>query len=125
MFRTAAVVSAGLAALLLLSSWDGLYESLDLPQAAPALPTQIGGVSLVAVAFMLWSAAGTPELRRPVAIAGVIVNGGGAILIASWLIFRDQVDLGIGDQGNVELIVAAAVLALLAGGLVSAGRSAR
>jgi hypothetical protein len=123
-FRLAAVVTVALGALLLLSSWDGLYDELDLPQAAPALPTQIGGLSLVALAFLLWSAAGSVELRPPVAIAGVMVDGGAAILIASWLIFREQEDLGIGDQGNVELIVAAAVLAVIAGGLARAGRSA-
>jgi hypothetical protein len=52
-----------------------------------------------------------------------VVNGGAAVLIASWLIFRDQEDLGIGDWGNVELIVAAVALAALAAGLVGAGRS--
>jgi hypothetical protein len=55
----------------------------------------------------------------------VLVNGGAAVLIASWLIFRDQEDLGIGDTRNVILIVAAAVFALLGAALVRAGRSPR
>jgi hypothetical protein len=37
------------------------------------------------------------------------------------LIFRDQVDLGIGDAGNAELIVAAVALPALAAGLAGAG----
>jgi hypothetical protein len=124
-FRAAAVGAAVLAFFLLSSSWDGLYEELDLPQAAPALATQIGGVAVLAIAFLLWSAPGSAELRRPIAAAGVAVDGGAAAIIAAWLIFRDQEDLGIGDCGTVILIVAAIVLAAVAAGLVRAGLSPR
>jgi hypothetical protein len=119
----AAVVCAILGALFVLGSWDGLYDTLDLPQARPALGPQIGGLALLGLAFLHWSAASNPGLRRPVAIAGGLFYLGSAVLIASWLIFRDKADLGIGEGGWVALIVAAAVLALLGAALVRAARS--
>ena len=122
-FRVAAVVSALLGALLILGTWDGLYSRLDLPQALPALGPQIGGVALLALAFLLWSAGSNFALRRPVAIAGALFYLGSAGVIAAWLIFKDKVDLGIGDRGWVTLIVAAVVVALLGVALARAARS--
>jgi hypothetical protein len=122
-FRVTAVVSALLGALLILGTWDGLYSRLDLPQALPALGPQIGGVALLALAFLLWSAGSNLALRRPVAIAGALFYLGSAGVIAAWLIFKDKVDLGIGDRGWVTLIVAAVVLAVLGGALARAARS--
>jgi hypothetical protein len=119
----AAVVSALLGALLILGTWDGLYSRLDLPQALPALGPQIGGVALLALAFLLWSAGSNLALRRPVAIAGALFYLGSAGVIAAWLIFKDKVDLGIGDRGWVTLIVAAVVVALLSVALARAARS--
>jgi hypothetical protein len=121
-FRVTAVVTALLGALLLLGSWDGLYNRLDLPQALPALGPQLGGIGLLALAFLLWSASATLELRRPVAIAGVLFYLGSAALIASWLIFRDKVDLGVGDTGWAILIVTAVVFTGLGAVLVRAAR---
>lgn len=117
------MITALVAALFMLASWDGLYGELDLPQALPALGPQIGGIGLLALAFLLWSAGSTPELRRPVAIAGVLFYLGSAVLIASWLIFRDKPDLGVGDGGWAALIVAAVVFTVLGAALVRAGRS--
>ena len=122
-FRASAVVSALLGALLILGTWDGLYSRLDLPQALPALGPQIGGVALLALAFLLWSAGSNLALRRPVAIAGALFYLGSAGVIAAWLIFKDKVDLEIGDRGWVTLIVAAVVLAVLGGSLARAARS--
>jgi hypothetical protein len=122
-FRVSAVVSALLGALLILGTWDGLYSRFDLPQALPALGPQIGGVALLALAFLLWSAASNLALRRPVAIAGALFYLGSAGVIAAWLIFKDKVDLEIGDRGWVTLIVAAVVLAVLGGSLARAARS--
>lgn len=122
-FRVAAVVSALLGALLILGTWDGLYSRLDLPQALPALGPQIGGVALLALAFLLWSAGSNLALRRPVAIAGALFYLGSAGVIAAWLIFKDKVDLGIGERGWVTLIVAAVIVALLGVALARAARS--
>ncbi len=122
-FRVAAVVSALLGALLLLGTWDGLYSRLDLPQALPALGPQIGGLGLLGLAFLTWSAAANLALRRPVAIAGALFYLGSAAVIAAWLIFRDKIDLGIGNGGWVVLIVAAVLFALLGAALARAARS--
>jgi apolipoprotein N-acyltransferase len=125
-FRVTAVVTVLLGALLLLGSWDGLYDRLDLPQALPALGPQLGGIGLAALAFLLWSASSTLELRRPTAIAGVLFYFGSAVLIASWLIFRDKVDLGVGDTGWAILIIAAILFAGLGAALArSASRGAQ
>ena len=121
--RVAAAVTALLGALFLLGSWDGLYSRLDLPQALPALGPQMGGLGLLALAFLFWSAASTPELRRPVSIAGVLFYLGSAALIAAWLIFRDKPDLEIGDTGWTILIVTAIVFAGIGGALARAARS--
>ena len=112
-FRAAAVVSALLGVLLALGTWDGLYSRLDLPQAQPALAAQIGGVALFMLAYLIWSAAANPALRRPVGLAGTLLYLGSAAVIAAWLIFKDKAELAIGDRGWVILIVSAAVFALL------------
>jgi hypothetical protein len=123
-FRAAAVVSALLGALLLFSSWDGLYDTLELPQPAPALGAQIGSMAVLGLAYVLWSAASDRALVRPAAVVGVLLFLGSAVLIASWLIFRDQEDLGIDDAGIVVLIVAAVAFAAIGAALVRAARPA-
>lgn len=113
--KTAALAALLVGVLLALGSWDGLYDALDLPQSLPAMGTQIGGVALVALAYLLWAAGGRPELTGMAAVTGALAEGGAAGVIAGWLIFRDRVDLGgIGDLGTSLLIGAAAVLGALA-----------
>jgi hypothetical protein len=113
--RAAALAALLLGILLLLGSWDGLYSALDLPQALPALFPQLGGAAFVALAYLLWAAGSRPELAPAAAGAGLIVEGGSAVIIAAWLIFRDpSEDLGIDTLGTTLLVVAAAVLAVLA-----------
>ena len=122
-FRVAALVTAFLGALLALGTWDGLYSRLDLPQALPALAPQLGGVALLGLAYLLWSAASNPALSRPVAIAGGFFYLGSAAVIASWLIFKHKIDLGIGDTGWVILIVTAVAFAMLGAALARTARS--
>jgi hypothetical protein len=119
--RVHAVVTLAVGALLVADSWDGLYEWLALPQALPALLTQLGGVFLVAFAYLPWrAAAARGELRRTVAIAAAGANGATAVIIALWLIIRGKADLAVTTQGIVktegivELIVAAVVLGAFA-----------
>lgn len=126
MMRAAAIVALVVGALLLLGSWDGLYDALDLPQGLPALTAQMGGASMVALAYLLWAASAAPPLQRVAAVTGVIAEGGAALLIAAWLIFRDPTaDLRIDTLGTVILIVVAAILALLALGLARVALAAR
>ena len=113
--RAAAVAALTIGVVLGLASWDGLYDALDLPQPLPALLAQVGGVALVGLAWISWSAARRPELISTAAVAGVIGHGGGALAIAGWLAFRDpELELGIGDLGTALLAVTGAVLGLLA-----------
>ena len=124
--RVAAVVTLALGVLLVLDSWDGLYQPLDLPQAFPALLTQVGGVVLAAMAYLLWSAGhASVELRRVVATAAAGAHGGATAIIAAWLIFRGKPDLQVGTQGIVELIVAAVVLGALALAEAAVARGSR
>jgi hypothetical protein len=121
-FRVAAIVSALVGALLALGTRDGIYNTLDIPQALPALGPQIGGVALITLAYLQWSASANPALRRPVATAGALFYVSSAAVIASWLIFKHKVDLGIGDGGWVVLIVSAVVFAALGALLARASR---
>ena len=99
--RVHAVVTLAVGALLVADSWDGLYEWLALPQALPALLAQLGGVFLVAFAYLLWRAAAAPgELRRTVAIAAAGANGAAAVIIALWLIIRGKADLAVTTEGS-------------------------
>jgi hypothetical protein len=119
--RVVSVVTALLGVLLVLGTWDGLYDKLDLPQALPALGPQIGGVALLSLAFLQWSAASTEALRQPVALTGAAFYLGSAAVIAAWLIFKDKVDLKVGDTGWAILIVTAVIFAGLGGVLARAG----
>ena len=126
--RSAAVVAFIVGGFLLLSSWDGLYDTLDLPQGLPALSSQLGGASLIALAYLLWAASPRPELSQIAAVTGLVAEGGGALVIAGWLVFRDPSDdLGIDTLGTVILIVLAVTLGLLAMGLarIALGASSR
>jgi hypothetical protein len=111
---------------LLLDSWDGLYEPLDLPQGLPALSTQLGGIGLIALAYLLWAGSSRPHMAPVAATTALIAQGGGALIIAAWLIFRDPSDdLGIDTLGTVILIVVAVILSVLAIGLARISLSAR
>jgi hypothetical protein len=113
--RAAAAAALLVGALLVLGSWDGLYDALDLPQSLPALSAQMGGAALVALAYLLWAAATRPELVTVAALTGAIAEGGAGLVIAAWLIFRNSEDLGgIDTLGTALLIGAAVVLTLLA-----------
>ena len=112
--RLSAASALLIGAVLLLASWDGLYDALDLPQPLPALGAQIGGAALVGLAYALWASATRSEIVGVAAAAGAIAQGTSALDIAGWLIFRDAADLGIDSLGTVLLTATAVVLALLA-----------
>jgi hypothetical protein len=113
----AAVLRANAAAdflagiVLLSSTWNGLLDTLDLPQAHPALLVQIGGTALWGFAYLLWVAPGDAALTRHVSLAAAIADGLAAGVIAAWLIFADP---AVGTQGDVELTVIAVVMAAFA-----------
>jgi hypothetical protein len=120
--RGAALMTLTVGVVLLLGSWDGLYDRLDLPQGLPALSTQIGGAGMTGLAVLLWTAAAKPEVAATAALSGSIALGGGALVIAAWLIFQDpEADLGIDTLGTVILSAVALLFAL---GAIVLGRLA-
>jgi hypothetical protein len=112
--RGDAVVALLVGVLFVLGTWDGLYDTLDIPHGVPAIFVQVGGALSIAWAYLLWTAAATTELARFVAGPSALANALAAAIISAWLIVRDKSDLEVGTQGIVELIVAAVVLAGLA-----------
>ena len=113
--RLDAVGTAALGVLLILGTWDALYEALDLPHLGPALLAQLGGAGLLGLAYLLWIAPRSPEMARAVALVAAVVNGLAAVIIALWLIVRTPEEMYIETQGFVELLAVAVVLAILAG----------
>ena len=74
--RATAAATLAIAVILLLGTWDGLYEALDLPQALPALTTQLGGAAMLALAYLLWAgSAGTVESMRLASLTGAVACG--------------------------------------------------
>jgi hypothetical protein len=106
--RLDAVCDAVLAAFLLSSTWDGLYDFLGLPVPKPAFYAQLLGAALVAFAIVEWTLAGRPGSRE---LAGGVAVGSGlavAILVVWLLSGRVRGDV----HGEVILWFVASFLAL-------------
>ena len=106
--RLDAVSDLTLAAFLLASSWDALYEFLALPLPEPAWYAQLLGVALVALASIEWSVAGRAGQRE---VAGGVAVGRalGAVVLAVWLASgKDGADV----HGDIILWSIAGTLAL-------------
>jgi hypothetical protein len=114
--RADAVARLVLGLLLVLGSWDGLYDALDLPQAKPALFPQLGGLALLFLAYVLWAASDLATLARSIALGAAVVNSLTALLLVVWMLFRDLDEIwNVGVLGHVLLSIVAAVLLLLSG----------
>ena len=98
-----------LGALLLLSSWNDLFDGLDLPRPEPALFPQVSGVAVVGLAYVLSSGVG-----RRIEVAAMLMNSVAAIVVALWLVFRDLDLWGIDALGYTLLSALVALLAALA-----------
>jgi hypothetical protein len=105
--RADAVFDAGMGLLLLVATWDGLYEALGLPVARPALYAQLAGGLLLAYAYLLWSS----DDRRRLAAVTATVNVLAVVVLAVWLFSGE---LGAETLGEGILWLAAAVLAVFA-----------
>ena len=110
--------AAGL--LLLAGTWDGLWDALDLPQGQPALFVQVGGATLVGLAYLLWQAADHTPLRGPVANAAAGVDGLAALIVLVWLVAGLPADV---DALGTTLLIA--LLVVLGGFAVLEARIAR
>jgi hypothetical protein len=110
-------LAAGL--LLLMGTWDGLWDALDLPQGQPALFVQVGGAALVGWAYLLWRAADEPPLRASVARAATLADGLAALVVLIWLVtgeLPDDVD-ALGTILLIALVVVLGVFAVLKAGV--------
>lgn len=106
--RADAVFDAGMGALLLMASWDALYEALGLPLAVPAMYPQVAGGLLCGYAYLLWTGATDQGVRR---LAGTtaVVNVAGVVVLGIWLVSGK-----LGAETLGEVVLWAAVVALAA-----------
>ena len=104
-------LAAGL--LLLMGTWDGLWDALDLPQGQPALFVQVGGAGLLGFAYLLWRAADESPLRAPVALAAAGADGLAALVVLVWLVTGELPD-DVDALGTILLIALVVVLAVFA-----------
>ena len=109
--RANSLFDLALGALLLSSSWEGLFAALDLPSGEPELWTHVAGALLVGFAYLLWIAPREPHLANGVVGAAALANGLGAIVIPVWLVFGE---LRTGGLGTALLLAAAIALAAFA-----------
>jgi hypothetical protein len=105
-----AVFSAVTGLLFLAGTWDGLYDTLELPQGRPAIFVQVGGALLLGVAYLLWLGTRTPALMLPLARASAIMNALSAGIVIAWLIHGLDID----TLGKWELSLAAAGMVIFA-----------
>ena len=107
---------------LVLTTWDGLYEALDLPNPGAAPYAQAGGVFTIAFGYLLWIAPREERLIRPVAAASAAANLVLVLMGLAWV-----VDTHMSAASHHTAAAAAFVTVLGALGLLEAriaGRSA-
>ena len=109
--RADAIFDLVAGALLLMSTWEGLFRALDLPRAEPELWTQIAGGLLLAFGYLLWIAPRDVRLTQAVSATAAVANALGVIVIVVWLLVGD---LAIGGLGTALLLVLAGILAFFA-----------
>ncbi|HYY76124.1 MAG TPA: hypothetical protein VE644_07390 [Gaiellaceae bacterium] len=109
--RLDSLSNASLAAFLLASSWDALFETFGLPLPRPAFYAQLLGAALVAFAVVEWALAGKPG-ERAVTVAAAVGSALGAAVLAVWLAAGET---GADTHGLVALWSVAAFLAVAAG----------
>ena len=107
-----AVLYALLGALLVLSSWNELFATLELPRPEPALLAQIGGIALLGVAYLLWN--GAHSSVRSVEVAAIAMDLLAAAVLALWLLFRDLDLWGVDALGYSLLTILLVAFAGLA-----------
>jgi hypothetical protein len=118
--RADAVFDTGMGMLLLSSSWDNLYDALQLPIAQPALYAQVAGGLLLGCAYLLWAGVDSPA-RGMLAGATAAVNLAGVLVVGAWLVSGN---LDAGTLGEVILWLAVVALAVFAAAEIQIAREA-
>jgi hypothetical protein len=111
-------ILAGLA--LVLTTWDRLYDALDLPNPGAAPYAQAGGVFTIAFGYLLWIAPREERLIRPVAAASAAANLLLVLMGLAWV-----VDTHMGAASHHAAAAAAFVTVLGALGLIEARIASR
>jgi hypothetical protein len=109
--RANAVFYALAGLLLLVATWQGLYDLLRLPIAQPEVFTQLAGAVLIGFAYVLSTTPDNPAMLRPVATGVAVANALAAFVIIVWVVTGK---LGIGGFGDVIFVASLLVLAALA-----------
>ena len=112
--RANALFDLAVGLLLLAGTWDGLWDALDLPQGQPAVFVQVGGATVVALAYLLWQAADHARPREPVARAAAGADGLAALIVLVWLVtgLPEDVD-ALGTALLIALVVVLGAFAAL------------
>ena len=113
LLRADAVLFALVGVVLLLSPWDALFRALGLPQGSPPLWTQIAGLLLLALAYLLWVAPRDVRLTQAVSLAAGAANVAAAVLIGAWVLFADPGTAGRGSALLLAIAAAAVVVGVL------------
>lgn len=106
-----AVLNLALGVLFLLSPWQQLYASLQVPRADPALFGQMLGVVLAGLAWLQWHATLNGQLTVTVAKVSGHVNWICGAFILAWVL---ALGLPVKGAGIVFLPALAAVLIVFA-----------
>ena len=72
--------------VLILTTWDGLYSALHLPNPGVAIYAQLGGAFALSMGYLLWISPREPALARPVAAAAALTNVVLALVAAAWIV---------------------------------------
>jgi hypothetical protein len=102
--RTTALVDAAFAFVLLVGTWDRLYDALELPSAHEPFYAQVGGAFVVGMAYLLWH-------EQSVARAAGIAHALAAGVAVAWLLNTGS---GVGSHSGKALMLLATVFAFLA-----------
>jgi hypothetical protein len=109
--RADAILYALFGALLLASSWERLFDALDLPSPQPALWTQVAGALLLGLAYLLWISPRDVRLTHAVALVAMAANALAALIVLAWLLFGE---LAVGALGTALLSTIALTCAAFA-----------
>jgi hypothetical protein len=111
LLRLNALLHGLLGVLLAASSWNDLYDTLELPRPEPALFAQLGGIAFLGAAYGLGVSAPAADRRGLAAAVGM--NLLTALVLVLWLLFRDLDRWGVDALGYTLLVGLAVTLGAL------------
>jgi hypothetical protein len=108
--RVNAVLDVVAGLTLVLTTWDRLYDALDLPNPGVAVYAQAGGVFTAAFGYLLWIAPREERLLRPIASASAAANLLLALMGIAWAV---DTHMGVSSPHAVAAAVYVSVLGAL------------